>query len=129
MSLAIVIVKAPFILISKSFATVFYSYQSKPLKLKIGPSLLLNTIAQDRFSLNEKGYKESKLSIGLFAGIGLHIWNGRRTYGLLNCDYIYSIPNKVGPFPANDFGNNDELLETNISFKHATASFTFGIHL
>jgi hypothetical protein len=109
--------------------TVFYLYFTKLWDLKIGPSILFNTIEQDEFSLDTKNLKETKLSIGLFIGLGLSIWDGSKTYGRLDCNYLYSIPNKVGPFRTNGNEPDEGLPESDLSFAHATASFTFGIHL
>jgi hypothetical protein len=111
------------------YGAVFYSYQRKPWEFRIGPSILLNKVRADRFSIENEGSNDSKISVGIFAGMGLHLWNGRRTYGLLNCNYIYALPNKFGPYASNSFENGGELPETSFSFKHATASFTFGVHL
>ncbi len=111
------------------YGAVFYSYQIMPWELKIGPSLLLNTIGKDSYSLSSKTPKDTKISLGLFAGLGLRLWDGRRTYGYLNCDYIYSIPNRFGPYQSSSLYSEGELPEKGISFKHANASFKFGIHL
>ena len=111
------------------YGSVFYSYFRKPWDLKIGPSVLLNTIEQDEFSLDTKNLKETKLSIGLFIGLGLSIWDGNRTFGRLDCNYLFSISNKIGPFRTNGNESDEGPPESNLSFAHATASFTFGIHL
>lgn len=111
------------------YGTVFYSYQRRVWELRIGPSLLLNKVRADRFSIENKDSNDTKISLGLFAGAGLRLWDGRRTYGYLNCDYIYSIPNKFGPYQSNSISSEGELPEKSISFKHANASFKFGIHL
>ncbi|WP_281543265.1 hypothetical protein [Maribacter aestuarii] len=111
------------------YGAVFYSYQREVWDLRIGPSVLLNTTDSDPDSFERSKAKETKISIGLLAGIGLQLWSSNRTYGLLNCDYIYALPNKFGPFTANAFENGRELPENSFSFKHATASFTFGVHL
>lgn len=109
------------------YGAIFYSYQKNPWILKIGPSILLNTINPESYTLNQMNTKDTKVTLGVFGGLGLRLWSSKRTYGKLNLDYIYALPNKLGPYDTNS--NPDNLPEKHISFRHGTSSFTIGVHL
>lgn len=108
---------------------IFYQFTHRPLQFRIGPSVLFNIVYDDdRLNESQKTI-DSGLTLGVFADLSLYLWNGRRTYGAIAVNYTYSISNKFGPYPTDGFDGQGELPETKINFKHATASFTFGIHL
>lgn len=111
----------------RTFSTsVFNAYDYKPWRLKIGPSVHLNTFYEEEFETKKS--LESGFALGIFAGVDIYLWNSRRTYGLLGCNYTYTTANKISP-PSDGFNGREQLSEVSIGFKHATASFTFGIHL
>ena len=107
------------------YGAAYYSFFMQSKEIRLGSVLLSNWIIYNESAIKEVQSKESGVTIGVTIGVGLKLWNSSKTYGRLNLDYMYALPNKFTPVTL----SSNELTETKISFRHAKASFIFGVHL
>lgn len=107
------------------YGSIFYTLKEDIFEINVGPVLMYNFIAYNEKLRGSELSKESKISIGLNLGGGIRLWNTRRTYGSINLDYTYAVPNKFTPKTS----SSESLPSSKINFRHARTILIFGIHL